>query len=488
MKKIICLCVFSLCLSAAMAQVEPLYFLRGNNNSLLYNPGSPAFRKFYLGIGIGQLQLNLGSDFFSYNNLIVKGEDDYKYLNTGTLLSAFKDKERNYMALNLHEELLGVGFSIGKNYVAASLNLKSETYLRVPGEAFAYLLQGNADYVGRPVRSDLLANSSTYMEFGLTFQRTFKDKYTVGIRPKYLIGLLHAKTENAFLELYTDNDWNLHLQAQADAFLNMPDPDWISDQFAGGASFAKVMDFTRQCMKEGNSGFGMDLGANAEFNKHIGAAVSLTDLGRIRWKNEAPYTMRHYTAGVNENSSYYKDGYLTFEGVDFDCLRSVLNGESPWESLGDTLESLFSYDEEKLSHTSSYTMGLNPKLMLEAHYSITKNHRLYLLNRTDFFPEKVKTSFSLAYSGHFASFFDLALSYSFRNQFAMRNALGIGANFHFSLLNFYFSLYNINLDFKNGYYQWKNLNSIALQTGVYFSVGQRGIVKDKKKKSKEKNS
>lgn len=487
MKKIVCILFCGVFLSVATAQVEPLYFLRGNNSALLYNPGTPAFRKVYVGIGISQFQLNVGSDFLTYNNLIVKGDDGYKYLNTETLLSIFKDEDRNFMALELHEELLGVGVSVRKMYVAASMNLRSETSLRLPGEALAYLLQGNGGFVGTPVRSEIMANSSSWMEIGLTVQRTFKDKYTVGLRPKYLVGLLNAKTENASLELYTDNDWNLHLKAQADAFLNMPDPDWISDQFAGGASFAKVMDFTRQCMK-GNSGFGMDLGANAEFNKHIGAAVSLTDLGRIRWKNEAPYTMRHYTAGVNENSSYYKDGYLTFEGVDFDCLRSVLNGESPWESLGDTLKSLFSYDEEKLSHTSSYTTGLNPKLMLEAHYSFTKNHRLYLLNRTDFFPEKVKTSFSLAYSGHFASFFDLALSYSFRNQFAMRHALGIGANFHCSLLNFYFSLYNINLDFENGYYQWKNLNSIALQAGVYFSLGQRDVAKNKKKKTKEKES
>lgn len=52
----------------------------------------------------------------------------------------------------------------------------------------------------------------------------------------------------------------------------------------------------------------------------------------------------------------------------------------------------------------------------------------------------------------------------------MRNVLGIGANFHASLLNFYISLYNINLNFDKGYYQWKDLNSIALQTGIYFSI------------------
>lgn len=487
MKKILCLLCCSLFLSAATAQVEPLYFLRGNNSSLLYNPGSPAFRKVYVGLGISQFQLNLGSDFLTYNNFIVKGDDGYKYLNTETLLSIFKDKNRNFMAMDLREELLGVGVSVEKNYVAASLSLRSETSLRLPGEAFAYLLQGNGNFVGTPVRSEIMANSSTYMELGLTFQRTFMDKYTVGVRPKYLIGLLNVRTEEAYMKLYTDNDWNLRMQAQADAYLSMPDPDWISEQFEHGASFSKIMNFTRQCMK-GNHGFGVDMGANAEFNKHIGAGISLTDLGRIRWKNNSPYAIRHYTAGVNEKSEYFKDGYLTFEGVDFDCLRSVLNGESPWESLGDSLENLFSYGENKLSHAYSYTSGLTPKLMLEAHYSITENHRVYLLNRTDFYPEKVKTSFSLAYSGQFASFFDLAFSYSFRNQFAMRNSLGIGANFHMSVVDFYISLYNISLHFDKGFYQWKDLNSVALQTGLYFSFGKRGVVKNRKGRSKEKDS
>lgn len=486
MKKILCLCVISLFITAAGAQVEPLYFLRGNNNSLSYNPGSPAFRKVYVGIGLGQLQLNLGSDFLTYNNFIVKGEDGYKYLNTETLLSIFQDKDRNFMAMELREELLGVGVSLNKTYVSASLNLRSETSLRLPGEAFAYLLQGNATYVGSPVRSEIVANSSTFMEFGVLVQRTFLDKYTVGLRPKYLIGLVSAKADEAYLELYTDDDWNLRMRAQADAYLNMPDWDWISDQFEHGASFSKIMNFGRQCMK-GNRGFAMDLGANAEFTKHIGAAFSVLDFGRIHWHNEAPYAVRHYQVRVNEKSSYYKDGYLTFEGVDFDCLRSVLNGESPWEGLGDSLKNLFSAEEKDVSHSYTYTSSLTPKLMLEAHYAFNKNHRVYLLNRTDFYPEKARTSFSVAYSGHFASFFDLALSYSFRNQFAMRNSLGVGANFHCGLLNYYLSLYNINLNFENGYYQWKDLNSIAFQTGMYFSLGRRGVTKNKKVKAKKED-
>ena len=461
MRKNICVLLLAVSLCAvATAQVDPLYFVRSSNQSLTYQPGRPAFRKAYFGLGISNMNLGFGSGLFSYNDLFYQ-EGEYKYLNVNRLISNFKDEKKSLTSLDLRLEILGAGFSVGSFYVQASMNLRSETHLRLPGEAFAY--------VGKPVHSDFSVTSLNYLETGIMLQKTLFENYTVGIRPKLLSGLANVRTKEAYLELYTDNEWNLHANGSIDAMVCMPD----MDAFKGGkAGHAAQQLFGR------NRGFGMDAGVDVVLPMNFGLSASVLDLGSIHWNPESPSSFKRLTAGVNKESRYYEDGYLTFKGLDYDAINKILNSDDAFENLSDSLSQLVSH--ELTDGGEAYTTRLTPKFILEARYSITKNQHVAMVSRTDFYEGDARTALSLGYNGHFASFFDVAVMYTIRNTFGYNNTLGIGTNLKLGPVNWYLSVYNLNLNFDGRYYQWKDLHHIGLQTGFSIAVGKRDVQKKDK--------
>lgn len=459
--------------SVVKSQVDPLYLVRTSNQSLYYNPGKQAFRKVYVGIGLSNLNLGFGTGLFSYNDVFIQ-EGNCKYLNTDRLISNFKDGKKNYTRLDVQMELLGVGVSVGSFYVQAGMNLRSETYFHLPGEALAYLMEGNGTYIGKPVRSEFSASSSNYLEAGVLLQKTFKKKYTVGIRPKYLVGLANVQTRQAYMELYTDNEWNLHANGLVDAMLCMPD----MDAFKSGAFQAATQLMGR------NRGFGFDAGVDVELPLKFGLSASVLDIGSIHWNPESPSSFKHVTAGVNPESRFYEDGYLTFKGIDYDVINSIMNSEHPFEHLKDTLSQLVKH--ELKDEGEAYTTRLTPKLIVEARYSITENQRVSVVNRTDFYEGDAQTALSLGYSGHFCSFFDLSVLYTMVNTMGYNNTLGVGGNFKFGPVNWYLSLYNISMNFDGLYYQWKDMQRIAFQTGFSLSIGKRGVAKKKRQSNAAK--
>ncbi|MBO4403603.1 MAG: hypothetical protein J5792_08050, partial [Bacteroidales bacterium] len=126
--------------TALSAQVEPLYFLRSNNARMQYNPGLPARQKFHLGIGTGNFAFSLNTGPLTYNNLFVQGEDGYKYINVEQLIYALKQPKEQTGRLEFRTEVLNFGLAIGNTSAGVSLQLRSDAAVRMPGEAFAYLL------------------------------------------------------------------------------------------------------------------------------------------------------------------------------------------------------------------------------------------------------------------------------------------------------------------------------------------------------------
>ena len=109
-----------------------------------------------------------------------------------------------------------------------------------------------------------------------------------------------------------------------------------------------------------------------------------------------------------------------------------------------------------------------------------------MVNRTDFYEGDAQTALSLGYSGHFCSFFDLSVLYTMVNTMGYNNTLGVGGNFKFGPVNWYLSLYNISMNFDGLYYQWKDMQRIAFQTGFSLSIGKRGVAKKKRQSNAAK--
>ena len=454
------------------AQVEPLYFMRTNNARLQYNPGLPAYRKCRFMVGTGGLDFGAALGYFSYNDLIVKGEDGYKYLNTVQLAENFKSESSKVRA-DGRVELFDLGISLGKTYADLSLQLRSETALRLPGEALAYLMEGNAGYVGVPVRSEISVSGIDYLEAGFTLQHTFDKKYRFGIRPKMLFGLAYAQTTSGSLLLHTDNDWNLHVGGGMEGLLFYPDPDGMS------GPDGKFQTKRLRPLLTGNSGFAVDLGADVALNKHVGLSVSLLDAGAIRWEVQEPYRKKRLVAGLNPESPFYVDGELVFKGLDEEKIRQLLDGENPFEEIADSIGSWFVWQFEEDS-PSSFRTRLTPKLLAEVRYSFTPKHSLSALLRYDFLPEKGIPTVTLGYSGSVLPFLDLAATYTLWDLNMRKNLLGAGIQIHAGAFNLMLSAYQFEADFKHRRLAWRNMRQAGIQFGCYFSFGQRGVTKKKK--------
>lgn len=463
------------CVTALSAQVEPLYFLRSNNARMQYNPGLPAHQKVHVGLGADNLCFTLNTGPFTYNNLFLQGEDGYKYINVDQLVSSFKQPKDQTVGVGLRIELLDVGFSMGKTHMALSMQLRTETALRLPGEAFAYLLEGNADYVGTPVNSEISANGCAFMDMGVLLQRTFKKRFTIGVRPKYLVGLACAETDEGEIRLYTDNDWNLHVGGNAGLTLLFPDSKSFSDYDGRKMDPYSLM----HAAKHGH-GFGLDAGADIQITDHIGVSFSMLDLGDIHWDGLDRYRRQRLKVGINPDCPYYEDGDLVFKGIDYEQLRQMLEGEKqPFEHIADSLKEWLSYSWEEDSATSVH-YRLTPKAYTELRYSFTPKHSLSALLRTDFLPEKVAPSVTLGYSGHFP-FVDLGISYTLWDNYGRKNLLGIGFDFKSGAVHWLLAVHQMELDWREGRFKWKNMRQAAIQTGFYLAFGKREPYKKKDK-------
>ena len=459
--------------TALSAQVEPLYFLRSNNARMQYNPGLPARQKFHLGIGAGNFAFSLNTGPLTYNNLFVQGEDGYKYINVEQLIYALKQPKEQTGRLEFRTEVLNFGLAIGNTSAGVSLQLRSDAAVRMPGEAFAYLLEGNAEYVGMPVTSEMSANGCAFMEAGLTLQHTFMKRFTIGVRPKYMVGLACVQTREGELRLFTDNDWNLHVGGVADISLLFPDENtYVTDN--GNASYSSIMHAARH-----GHGFGLDAGADVMLTDHIGLSFAMLDLGDIRWDGADRYRRRRLTVGLNPDCPYYEDGDLVFKGIDYDQLRQLVEGDKPFEHIADSLKEWLVYTWTEDSATA-FRYNLVPKAMAEVRYSLTDNHSLSALLRTDFLPEKVMPSVTLGYSGHFP-FVDLGFSYTLWDNYGRKNLLGVGFDFKAGPVHWMLTLHQLEMDWKEGRFQWKNMRQVAFQAGFYFAFGKRDPYKNKDK-------
>ena len=479
--------IFSFVMFQTNAQT--VNFFKENVYNLNYNPASEINVRQYFGIGVSNLNFQVGTNIAVYDKVISIKADGSKEIDPKGFFKHIPKNDFGEIFANLNLEVLGFGMRINpKLYFTFSSRFQFENTLFVPRGLFQIASEGNMAHIGENMIITPQLSSLSYLDNSLGVQYKINDKITIGLRGKYLLGMLGVTLKESFT-LTTDDEWNLHLKGSA--LLNVYLPDEVintASTSANGKYFIKDMgnlfslgslDWRAMLGSLGNShGGGFDIGVDVKIVKNIGVKVSLIDIGWIKWNRNQSGNIA-YKAELNPNHPLYKNGELVFDGItnseiSYLSMINWLNGTS----FDFATDSIFIISEVA---NESYVTMTNPKVFLEGYYELLKNHKFSALLRMDFINDRVLTSFTLGYNLNIKKVLDIAVCYSLS-----KGSLGnFGLGFSFNpgnVFHFYVAADNLPTVLS----PFKTTPNLNVHTGIYFSIPDKKL-KKVKEAGKEEN-
>lgn len=413
-RKIALLCFISVGLNAQ--QINSLYFLDNSPLRHTYNPSFQPVSNFYFGIpALSNIKFGFESDLPTYKNA---GFD------LGHVFDMETDKTRLLSALrpyssfnsNLQLTLLDVGFRYNSNYWTFTVSEKAEFNSLLPKSVFDILLSGfelvdgfSADMKGLDFRFN------TYTETALGYSRSVNDKFGFGAKLKLLYG------NNYFSVLAKDktkiNVSNENVNAFADVSVVKSSAYELNDQF-GLVDPANLFDY----LKPQGLGGAIDLGVNYKPLKFIELALSVSDLGMMRWSQvkSINYTMNY---SFDENDG---DDWLT---------NHPGFTEVPQDSIIADLKNSLSTTRSDLSPFDNY---LSPKMNVSAEVGLLKNKlSLGLLSRSMLRDQNLIHELTAAFNMRPSEWLNLGFSYSITN--GNMSNIGFGGSIRAGKLNIFLS-------------------------------------------------
>lgn len=255
----------------------------------------PFFGSFQVGV----------SNSFSYNNIIEK-RDGVKYLNTKSLLSATSSAGSGFIA-SANLDLINLGFYVSPDdFIGISVRARVHGAMNWPSDLFGFMLDNPLE-ADRNFAIDYSPNVLGWVEAGVSYSRPVSDNFTVGVRFKYVGGLVSLQSRNGI---------QFNVNKQYDRYTLSGDYDIM----AGNINLAgdgQTDDLLRGMSR--NPGFAVDLGVSFLSNdKHFSASASVSDLGAIWWNAEN--SSRIKVSNPNEKFDFTGVGDLNFAGgspIDF---------------------------------------------------------------------------------------------------------------------------------------------------------------------------
>lgn len=367
------LCALSYNVSAQVLGTSTNY---SGSRGLAVNPSLMTTSFVYADFG-----LNVGIS--AYNNFaFVKASDLYNILTGGGFSDYYKNGKRydfdfvmntkpKYFYETLDLKVLSTMYNFnGKN--AFGLFVNNRVYsngTRIPWEILeiGVVSMEDGDYSGKNYHSEnSKAGVMAWSEVGIAYSLTVKDRYydkiDVGVTAKGLLGYAAAAVNLKEVDKYIINSDSTIIH-KVDMTAAMSAPIDYSADFADGEVFDKNKIIN-------GWGAGVDIGVTythkreekmacvvkrpctfpkIHYNWRLG--VSLLDVGAIRF---------------NKNARVYR--YFTEEDKEFDISR--FEGVSNFDSMIDTLNSMFYENPADARGGESFVMGLPTALSVQFDYNI----------------------------------------------------------------------------------------------------------------------
>ncbi len=398
-------------LNGTAQQDLTLYELKAAPQSHALSPSKIPLCKGYLLLpGISGAYTSINSEGFTY-------ADAFKLNDDGTIDIKLNDaidkmKDLNNISFDFKVPVLGLGFRMGAGFASFGIESKGSSRFTIPKTLAEFIWLGNADekFLGKRANFDGLGvDFMQYTEFALGFARDFDEKWTFGIKAKYLSGNAFLRTTESSLGITTDAenyaialDGQIQIQAAGvtglvvDSLLNF-----------NGFNFENINDQLITA-GTGNHGGAIDLGATFRLNEKISFNASVLDLGLINWAASA-------VTKTSKPISYVYDGI---------SVTDLSSGTGEAENIVGTLDTLFKsiqFDDKQ----ESFTTTLPVKIYAGGNYRILPKTDLSLITYNELYNGRFKTSIRLGATQRIRNFLMATINYSVYGN----SAANLGAGF-----------------------------------------------------------
>ncbi|MBO7188992.1 MAG: hypothetical protein J6V55_00230 [Alistipes sp.] len=476
MKKIAILlvAVFALLgVNTANAQSRTSYFMEGSYFRSEFNPALVPTRGYFMIPGMSGFNLNIGTNFLSFDNFIYQRGDQYvtafhKSVTTEEFLNKLPKTLKGNVSGNVN--LLGLGFYTKKIFWTAGANLRIDNNIAMSPDMFkAAKSLGNGSYdLGTTA-----VNANWYLETyaGTTFPIT--DWLTIGVKGKILFGLANfgAELNNNMnitedkITVEVDGNW----RANSPILTNHTLVEGRSVDFS---SLVCVNDMARLQENLKNFGAAIDFGAEMRLlNNHLKLSAAVTDLGFIKW------CATSHLAGEASAAYEYTGVALSVDGdVDYKSAFAPMNGGEGINK--DNIIQKGGYE--------GYINRLSYSINVGAEYNLLRNKIAFgifsqtkVLNTSTY--EEITASVNLRPTNWISA----TVSHTLLNGNSA-GVYGAAINFHPALINIYLGVDFIDSNYVGignvaglDLYLPRNANSLNLYMGMAFNFGRPKHLKNK---------
>ncbi len=382
----------------------------------MYNPAFYSYHKVVVGFpGLSSTRVGLNFDQLSFNNLFTQQADNFYQLDYDKISKNLS--KQNYLTFNADLQLFYLGLNLKKSHFSLSVNEKVSSLFTYSDKVMQVAIYGNGDddLLGEKIDfSKLGLNQIAYHEIALGYARDINEKLTVGIKAKYLAGIANVEVKDIEGHTVTTEE-QIHIEHSGFS-VNTTGYAFIDDD--EDREIDELLMNTLP-LKNKNTGFAFDIGANYHINDKMSVSASINDLGFINWKEE--------TKQIVFNPVNYD-----FKG--FEILKIIDEGTSDdyIEEEVDSLENLFKSEEVD---GIAYKSNLSAKAYLAFDYAILPSHHVGVIANSMFFDGKMQTAYGAYYNFQPKRIFNATVNAAMRN--GKLSLLGVGASLELGALQIY---------------------------------------------------
>ncbi|MDF1549625.1 MAG: DUF5723 family protein [Bacteroidales bacterium] len=322
-------------IASLFAQDNTMYMLHQLPQANILNPAVDFPCDFYIELPLlSSAKLAYNNSSFTYKDILRQGTGDQQ----DSLVLDFDNiyphlRKNNYINLEVENVILGAGFHWKEYFISARIYHRLQSSVQYTKDLIG-LKDGNWNPVtDSPINYQLAGNELneiSYWGISAAISRDFTSSLRLGARLSYLKGSSNFQTKNSELEISTTEQpvaVNIHTDYEVNASFPM---EYQRDANGRIYSMQPVFDnFVKDFIFNSNRGVSIDFGAVYQYNDKIKLAVSVLNLGFIRWASNS----------VNLRT----EGDINYIGVDLDQYALPNQNTDLIQILRDTISSSFHF-------------------------------------------------------------------------------------------------------------------------------------------------